>query len=299
MNTKRIALQFAVLLALGTAVQPAAAANRTVNERRAMPLQGEVEVINVSGRVRISTWEKGELEVTGELGSGVKQLDITASGQRTTVRVVLPRGGVRDGDAWLDIRMPRGASLRASVVAADLDVRGVEGAQDLKSISGNLVAEAGARDVCLQTVSGDVTLSGRGQRLHTRLQTISGNIQARGVAGDLEFNSVSGDLVLDAGTLERAKLNTISGDMRTRMGLAPDARLDIETVSGDTEVLLAGPVSANFSLETFSGDIVNCFGPKPEDSGFMPGQRLSFREGQGGAVFNFDTKSGDLRLCKK
>lgn len=299
MNTKRIALQFTLLLALGAVLQPAAAATRAVNERRAMPLQGELEVINVSGRVHISTWEKGEIEVTGELGSGVKQLDITASGQRTTVRVVLPRGSVRDGDATLDIRIPRAASLRVSVVAADVDVRGVEGAQDLKSISGNLVAEAGARDISLQTVSGDVTLNGRGQRLRTRLQTISGNVQARGVAGDLDFSSVSGDLVLEAGKLERTRLNTISGDLTSRLTLAPDARLDIETVSGDAEVMLGGPVSATFNLETFSGDLVSCFGPKPEESGFMPGQRLSFREGQGGAVVSFDTKSGDLRLCKK
>jgi hypothetical protein len=83
------------------------------------------------------------------------------------------------------------------------------------------------------------------------------------------------------------------------MTLGADARVDLETVSGNADLLLGAPVSASFNLESFSGDLVNCFGPKPERNGFMPGQRLSFREGQGGAVVAFDSQSGDLRLCRR
>ncbi len=54
---------------------------------------------------------------------------------------------------------------------------------------------------------------------------------------------------------------------------------------------------ADIDVQTFSGEINNCFGPKPVEQQYGPGNRLSFRSGKGGGQVHIDTKSGDVALC--
>jgi hypothetical protein len=55
--------------------------------------------------------------------------------------------------------------------------------------------------------------------------------------------------------------------------------------------------AADFDVQSFSGSIDNCFGPKPVESSYGLGSRLTFRSGDGQARVRIETKSGDVHLC--
>ena len=64
-------------------------------------------ISNVSGTVDVRGWDRNEVQVTGHLGEDVERVDVETSGGRTVIKVVLPRGSSHDGDATLEIQVPR------------------------------------------------------------------------------------------------------------------------------------------------------------------------------------------------
>ena len=297
------------LLAVGlsaVAAAPAAGATRTVDERRPVPADGQIEVINVAGSVRVFGWDRAELEVTGSLGSEVDRVDIATAGTRTTVRVVRSKSegmGFHFSDpesAELVIHMPQRNALSASLVSADLIVKDVVGAQELQTVSGD-VSTSAARECHVRTVSGDVSVEGGPDVKVLELGTVSGDLHVTGSAnGELSISTVSGDAHVNAGSLNRAKLKTVSGDFHLYAGLTADGRLEVESVSGDLTVdFTGGPPPAEYDLQSSSGDLTACFGPKSSLERFGPGSRLVFKEGPGTARVHVDTRSGDVTLCNR
>ena len=90
-------------------------AGKTIQEHRTADPQGEIEIVNVSGTIEVDGWDRSEVEVSGSAGDGVERVDVTSSGNRTTIRVV-PRsrcgedsdgrphlnGESRGGGLWLE-----------------------------------------------------------------------------------------------------------------------------------------------------------------------------------------------------
>src|SRR6202789_1056018 len=76
----------------------------SVDEHRPANPQGAVEIDNVAGSIDVQGWDKSEVAVTGTIGKDVERVDVTSDGNRTSIRVLLPKGhnwGMRDGDAHL------------------------------------------------------------------------------------------------------------------------------------------------------------------------------------------------------
>lgn len=298
----------AVTLLAGLAV-PAlgAAATRSVDEHRAADPQGQVEIINVAGRVEVAGWDKPEVAVSGAIGSDVDRVEVTTAGTRTTVRVVthaahgLHLGYSSPGpeEAQLAIHVPQRSSLTTSLVSSDLKIAGVAGNQEIQTVSGD-VDTAAQHDVRVRTVSGDLRLSAGPDTRLLDLSTVSGDLQVTGGAGDVTVNTVSGDGILKLGTLNRARFKTVSGDLAITADVAGDGRFEAESVSGDFVITFTGAVpAAEYDLQSFSGDLTTCFGQKAVKEGYGPGSRLSFREGAGTARIRVDTKSGDVNLCTR
>lgn len=298
----RHGLAVAITLTLALAALPADAA-RNVNERKPASAQGRVEIVNVAGTVEVRGWDRAEVEVTGTLGDDVERLDFTTAGDLTSIRVVLPKRGnyySGDGDADLVVHVPARSTLSTSLVSADSRVTGVLGPLQLKSVSGNIVADA-AREVRISTVSGDVRLDARTGTTRLEVSSISGDVEVRGQgAGEVDVSSVSGDATVEVAKIARGRFKTVSGDMRVTGALAADGRFEGESVSGDFTMDFRGAAPpAEYDVETFSGSISNCFGPKPHEPEYGPGARLNFREGAGTGRVSIDTKSGDVRICAR
>lgn len=289
----------ALLLALVTA--PAlAVAGTPVNKRTSADPDGTVEVSNVAGSVQVTGWDRNEVEVTGELGSGVEKLDFTKGAKRTRVAVIMKdrwRGG---GDTTLVVRVPQGSTLAINTVSADLTVRDVQGTQRLQTVSGDLVSQGGAGDVEARTVSGDVRIVGTGRKGLTSITTVSGDVTASRLAGEVNGSTVSGTYQIDAEEIARSRLRSTSGDVKLRGKLAPEARVELETISGDVRLDFVGEPPAQYDISTLNGGIRTCFGPKPvRTSEYGPGRELRFVEGAGTAKVRIKTMNGDIDLCRR
>jgi DUF4097 and DUF4098 domain-containing protein YvlB len=267
--------------------------------RDANPL-GAVEIDNVAGSIDVQGWDKPEVAVTGTIGKDVERVDVTGDGNRTSIRVVLPRGmhwGMHDGEARLVIHVPTNSSVSASLVSSDLKVSAVHGALELRTVSGNISGEGGG-DLRANDVSGDIHFTAMGAK-RIEVKAISGNIVLTGGNTDIEASSVSGDAHLTLGTVSRARFKTVSGNISAKLAAASDAQIDGESVSGDIRLDFAGEPAADFDVQTLSGDIDNCFGPKPVEPRHGPGKRLTFKTGETSARIHLTSNSGEVRLCNK
>ena len=111
--------------------------------------------------------------------------------------------------------------------------------------------------------------------------------------------SVSGDVVIAGGSFDRARIETVNGDIVYRSALRKDGKLHVETINGGVNIDFVGDVSARFDIETFNGDIENCFGPEAQrTSRYAPGRELSFTEGAGESRVVISSFNGDLTICK-
>jgi len=301
LRTARVAMTLAItcLVCTGSPVV-AGEATRTVNERVPAEPKGSVEVTNISGKVTLAAWDRAEVAVSGTIGSKVEKVEVSGSGGRTTVRVVLPSAMFSSGNqqwANLTIYVPRESSATVSVVSADLVVSGVRGFESLRSVSGNIIGEVGG-ETKVKSVSGDIELEAPGNQA-LDAQTVSGNIRLHSATDQLRASSVSGDAKLTLGTFSRAHLETVSGDLKLVGALANGGGIEGQTISGDLRIDLAGAPSGSYDLRTLSGDISNCFGPKPVRPQYGPGARATFREGEGSARVELETQSGSIHLCNQ
>ena len=276
-----------------------ALATKPVNQRQSADPSGSIEIVNVSGDVNVSGWDQPEIEVTGIVGNDVERVDLTVSGSHATVRAVA-RSGVGWGDgnsAHLTIHVPVKSAVTATLVSSDLTVKNLLGDVKLQTVSGDVRGDVGG-DLYATTVSGSVHLKAASAQV-IEVKTVSGDMQISGGGGEVSITTISGDAKVDLASIKRGHFKSISGDLTAGFAMDAGGQLDGESVSGNLHFMFASTPAADFDVQTLSGDISNCFGPKPVESRYGPGSRLTFKNGEGDARVHIQSKSGDVQLCAK
>jgi len=266
--------------------------------------KGAVIVKNVAGEVRIVGSNRNEIEVQANYEEGVERIDFVRDGARTRIEVVLPkrndkRRHHRNGDAYLEIRVPQGSELEVQTVSAEIEVRDVQGRQRLRSVSGNVETDLEQSELQLETVSGDVLIRGNGKPTNLRARTVSGNLTLDRGAGQVDATTTSGDLILEVEPAKDVRVRTTSGNLRLSGDLTTDGEVEADTVSGELSVRLKS-AGFRYDVSTFSGDIETCMGKKPERaSEYGPGMLLNGVYGNGKGDVRLKTMSGDVEICGK
>jgi DUF4097 and DUF4098 domain-containing protein YvlB len=262
---------------------------------------GEVVISNVAGSIDVRGWDRNEVQVTGHLGRDVQRVDVDTSKGRVVVKVVLPRGSSRDGDADLEVSVPKGSSVEVSAVSADVSSRGVLGTQRLNSVSGEITADIAGNDSNVRSVSGDVTVRGDGKVSNLRVSSVSGSLDLTHVAGKVDVVTVSGDARVRMDETSEVRGRTTSGNLEVTGKLTRDARVDVEGVSGDISLRLSAPDGYSMEIESFSGDIEGCLAKDKVErvSKYGPGTRLNVRTVEAGARVRAKTLSGDIDICDR
>lgn len=162
---------------------------------------------------------------------------------------------------------PRNSGLRTQTRSADVTVTGVADRLDVRSASGDVVADVVRRASLVQTASGDIRLSTLGADAEVR--TASGNVVVERVAGSISVHSTSGDVRIEepAGDVF---VRSVSGDVRILD--AVDGSVQATAVSGDVEVGVHRGSLAKINLSTVSGSTVNDF-EVVDDPADLPGLR--------------------------
>jgi DUF4097 and DUF4098 domain-containing protein YvlB len=273
-----------------------------VEQRAPADPRGEVEIVNVAGTVRVSGWNRAEVEVRGELDDR-EQLELKSEGTRTLIRVVLPRNRMGTGGSDLVVRIPEGSSLSVNTTSADQTIDRVQGRQRLQSVSGTIDAEVGAEEFQAKSISGDILVLGVGTAAATStarrmITTVSGDLTLSKISGEIDVETVSGDMTIEATELTRARIRTTNGDMEVTTKLANNARLDAETINGDVTLKVLGTIDAEFDIHTFNGEIESCYGEETVHSRERgPGHDLNFTRGSGSARVRIKTLNGGVDLC--
>jgi DUF4097 and DUF4098 domain-containing protein YvlB len=205
--------------------------------------------------------------------------------------------GDRTEPTELLLEVPLQASLDIESVSADIDVDGVAPEDlDVDTVSGNVVIAAAPRSANIDSVSGDLTLTLNSRDAKT--ESVSGDIVLRGrLDGEVHAETVSGDIDIDTRgqRLRRLSTGTVSGDADVRTGLADGGDIKSETVSGEIRLHLPKSLSARVSGETFSGDL-DAPGAKVHSEEFGPGKTLEAHYGDGAAEIRMESFSGDAIL---
>ncbi|MBT8104181.1 MAG: DUF4097 family beta strand repeat protein [Woeseiaceae bacterium] len=288
-----------LVLVLTGILLAAPAVGESIDKRVDAASDGHVRVSNRAGSVTVAAGSDDEVRVTGDMGRNVEDVIVERDDDVVTIRVKAPKDQNRGISTDLDIRMPAGSSLKIDGVSVDIEVSGVRGEQRLDTVSGDIETEAFAADVEADTVSGDVDISGNGGEAEFVGETVSGDVTLSNLAGQAKAESVSGDVAIEDSKLDRADLETVSGDVVFEAELRPGGRLSAEAVSGGIELEFAGTIAGRFEFDTHNGDIDNCFGPEPQrKSKYTPGMTLHFQEGDGDARVTASTVNGDIEICR-
>ena len=170
---------------------------------------GDVTVIrSIDGKVRIDGRSKGTLHAPAP--------EIDVNGSRVHVAANCPVWGFGECHAEIVVQVPAETSV------------------NVKSASGDIVAQGLGDGADLETSSGDIAVDG--------------------VTGDIAMESASGDVVARGLRSNMAMAKTASGDVDLRFAIAPKAA-EARTASGDARILVPpGTEAYNVSAETDSGE---------------------------------------------
>jgi len=294
MNIQRLKWTVALLaLAPMTAM-----AGQSVDESWDINADAAVSIENVAGEIVIQAWNRSEAQLTGELGDSVEELEVEAS--KTRLQISVRNRNARNGhnrytdNTELRLMVPKGASIDAEGVSADISISGMDNEKlSATSVSGNVEVEAESAWVSIESVSGNIGFEGKTGRITA--ESVSGDVELSGIAGEISASTVSGDMELEAGLVDSAKLETVSGDITMSGEVSASGRLSAESMSGDVTVLLPAGQSGLFKAQSFSGRISSDFG-SVEEADRGPGSYLKYRSGKGGAEIRIESFSGSITL---
>ena len=275
---------------------PALAAT-PIDQTRSLDPRGRVEIDNLKGRVEVRAWDRPEVKITGSLGAGVEKLSVEGDRGALHIEVKYPNRANNTEPTVLVVQVPLQAELEVSTVSANIDVHGVAPRElSLESVSGDIVANGAPRRAAVESVSGDVVLTFNSGDVEA--SAVSGDLTLNGrLNGEVSVETVSGNMRLDSRgeRLRRLSASTVSGDAELKAALAPDGEISMESVSGDLTLIAPRDLSAKVSGESFSGDL-NAPGAKIEREEFGPGSSFHTRYGAGKGEVRIETFSGDATL---
>ena len=281
----------------GLMVLPASHAGSSIEESRAMPADGLLQVENMAGSIKIEAWDRNEVRISGDLGDDVEKLEILESTTGLEVRVRNRKNRRNVDESHLELQIPVSASVEAESVSADISVEGTRGASlVVNSVSGDQTIKADTDRLESDSVSGDVSFSGHAPR--ASFETVSGEIEVHGIEGEIRVSTVSGDVELTAAKVNRGRFETVSGDLDAELDVTDGGRLNVQSMSGDVRLVLPAAQQAEFSAQTYSGDIRSDFGSVSE-SRHGPSKTFAHREGNNGASIRLESFSGDIKIRKQ
>jgi DUF4097 and DUF4098 domain-containing protein YvlB len=301
--TSKWTLLLAALLSTAAIADPATQFSKQVP----VSAQDRVSISNISGSVTVTAWDRPEVDVQGELGSGIDRVDVRQESGNVEIRVVVKegQGGWRNYDGWrnsearLQIRLPADVQLEASTISAQITVTGMRGKTRLKSVSGDIRSDIVGTDLDARTVSGIIGISGGNAHSRLRASSVSGDVDLIHVAGDVEVRTTSGGIDIEMQVADEVRAQSVSGSVGVRGPLASDGHLDLQSVSGRVKVAVQAPGGFRYNASSFSGSVRNCFGYEVQRSEGRSGERLDGVRGEGKGSVSMRSHSGSVDLCDK
>lgn len=299
---RRVPAAFAPMLMTLMALTVAAAwpgslvGQERVDETRSLQPDARLSLNAVAHDVRVETWDRNEVHLTGTIDSDHQELEISGDERALNIRIRHERDTRSDFSGSLHLRVPRGVRLSVQVVSGELELEGLTGEVQAHTVSGDLILSGSPSRAELHSVSGEVRVTGAVGEMD--LHTVSGSVEARDVGGRIEAHSVSGGIEIEAGsTLERVRAQSVSGHVDLSGGLNSSSDVEVQSHSGQVRLRLPGGAGARYEVDTHSGSISNRLtSDEPHSPRYGPGRHLDFTVGDGSARVRVNSFSGSVIL---
>ena len=261
----------------GVTLLATASVAKQVDETRATGPNPDVTVEIMQGSIQVTGWDRQEVRITGTVGDNLQGLEISADRDDVEIEVDYPDRTIVNpmaAEAHLEISVPAGASIEIEMFNGGITVTDVHGSVELATVSGNIVVNGRAEEVDAEV--GERRhhhLRGRGRR---RGRIGERSVIVDGASGDISISTMNGRIKVTAVEADSVDLESMSGSIEFRGGLAGDGDLSASGYSSDIVLVLPSATSASFEIETHTGDIENDFGPRAERvESFLPARSSS------------------------
>ncbi|HTR82663.1 MAG TPA: hypothetical protein VMM58_13620 [Bacteroidota bacterium] len=218
---------------------------------------GELDVVVNSGDIRLSTWNKDEVnvDVDGIDEEDMNYLKITQSGNTIHVeyrprwnwsgnvlfKISLPEqfdADVHTSGGNIEVRGTMKGKLSGSTSGGDIRTDNIEGTTTLKTSGGDIRMGDVSGDAEVRTSGGEIKIEKAGKSLTA--STAGGDVEVGDVGGDAQLSTSGGEVKVGK-VSGSAMLKTAGGD------------IELKSASGKVEAKTAG---GNVQLENITGSIV-------------------------------------------
>jgi DUF4097 and DUF4098 domain-containing protein YvlB len=268
-------------------------AQTKVERRLPLGMEGAFRIMNMVGSVTVHGWNKDTVLVRAI----VPQLDhLRMGGTYTGAKMFVENADERDPKPTrVEVWVPSRVRLWVKTATADIDVTGVDGQLDLYVVSGTIDVNGSPHELNAEAIDGDIHVIGSPAWL--RAKSASGAVTLRGGSADAAVSTVSGAIRIDGGTLERTKVETVTGNITFTGMLDRSGTFDFDTHSGTVDIAIPEKVNADVSVVTISGSINNMISKaRPVSGKFGHGTELNFELANGGAKVSVRTFKGPVTL---
>jgi hypothetical protein len=270
-------------------------AQKKVERRLPLGMEGAIRVLNMVGSVVVHGWDKDTVLVRGTLGAGDS---FFMGGGYTGVKMFVESLNDRDPKPTrLEIWVPARVRLWIKTATANIDVSDVSGGLDLYVVSGTIDVTGNPHELNAEAIDGDIHITGSPSWV--RAKSASGAITLQGASPDAGLSTVSGPIKVDGGSgiFERTKIETVTGNISFSGRLDRSGAFDFDSHSGSIDIAIPDKTGATFSVVTIAGGITNNLSKKTPISGrFGRGAELSSEESGGGAKVSVRTFKGPVTL---
>jgi hypothetical protein len=288
-------LKLRVLLFLLAAIVVATpvSAQKKVERRLALGMEGALRVHNMVGSVIVHGWNKDTVLVRATLAADD---ELHMGGSYTGAKMFVESINDRNPKPTrLEIWVPARVRLWVKTATANIDVTGVSGGLDLYVVSGTIDVTGNPRELNAEAIDGDIHVSGSSPWI--RVKSATGAITLRGASADAALSTVSGAIKIEGGLFERARIQTVTGNISFAGQLDRSGSFDFDTHAGTIDIAVPDKTNASFSVVTIAGRIENRVSRTRAFAGrFGRGEELTTETGEGGAKVSVRTFKGPVTI---
>lgn len=287
-------------LALVLLVAGPASAQQKVDIRRPVTRDVYVRINGAFATLKVTGWQKDSLVLIGALPRDARldpAVGSTGGAPARGAKFYVEGTSSSAATASLELFVPVGATVWAKSGSATIDVNGITGGLDLNIVGGAITVNGTPRELNVESMDGTVTVSGSPNWM--RVKTATGDIVLRGSCSDLGVTTVGGSVNLGNGFYERARIESVTGDVTFAGEVTRAGSLLIDSHSGTIGLQLSLKASLDIEATTITGTITNNLSsrrPTPGREG--RGEELTLNIGTGEARATLRSFKGSIRISR-
>ena len=290
MRVRALALLLVALISSG------AAAQTKVNRALQLNATGAVRVYNLVGSVRVTGWNRDSVAVRGTLGMGnVLHMGGGGTGMKMFIEGMDERN---PSPADIEVMVPVRAKVWVKTATASITVSGVSGSLDLYVVGGDIRVNGSPADVNAEAIDGSITIVGSPGWI--RAKSASGSVSIDGSSPDVTAATVSGKIDVNGSRFEKAKFESVTGNIRFAGSFDRGGLVNFDTHSGSIDISMPAGSAADFDVVSIAGSVSNKLTKsKPLPGRYGRGAELTTESGAGGTRVVVRSFKGPVTLVGK